>query len=108
MFKILEPYMIILCVLVEFKPKPLEYNMWFQKASGIIPYLETRKYSDEFGEVDGVRELRHIGAAELRKTGGIYVNLNTVVNKDLGQYTEINSSGKHVRVMYTPLYPTFI
>ena len=92
-FKILKPYRIILCVPVEFEPKPLEYNMWFQKASDIIPYLETRKYSGEFGEVDGIRELRHIGVEELRKTGGIYVNLNTVVNKDLWKYTE-----RHVQV----------
>ena len=85
-YKILEPYRIILYVPAEFKPKPEEYNMWFQKAADIIPYLETRKYSDDFGEVDGIRELRHIGATELRKTGGIYVNLNTIINTDLWKY----------------------
>ena len=77
-FKILTPYRVILFVHDEFKPKPLEYNMWFQKAADLIPYLEVRNYSREIGKLNGLRELRHIAATELSRTGGIYVNINSL------------------------------
>ena len=89
-YKILKPYRILLYVPGEFKPEPLEYNMWFQKTADLIPYLEVIYHSGDIGILNGIRELRHIVATELNRTGGIYVNLNTVINIDIWKQADSN------------------
>ena len=88
-YKILRPYRIILYVPDVFNPKPLGYNMWFQKAADMIPYLEVIKYYDEIGTFTGINELQHVSTV-LSQTGGVYVNLNTIINGDLWKQANDN------------------
>ena len=81
-YKVLRPYRIILYVPEDFRPRPLEYNMWFQKAMDTIPYLEVNTYTGEFGISGGIGELRFLSSV-LGERGGVYVNLNTIILRDL-------------------------
>ena len=86
-YKVLRPYRIILYVPEKFKPRPLEYNMWFQKATDMIPYLEVRRYSGEIRISGGVAEL-HFLSTILNQNGGVYVNLNTVILWDVWKHPD--------------------
>ena len=82
-WKVLNPYQIILYTRKSFKIKEFEYNDWFDKATFRIPTLQVVKldrldnlrYSLK-NEVDGVRSV-------LQEYGGLYVNLNTVLNANM-------------------------
>ena len=88
-FKILKPFRIILYVPDDFKPKPLEYNMWFHKAADIIPYLEVRRYTGETAILNDISELLFVSTV-LNQTGGIFVNLDTIINKDVWKHANVN------------------
>ena len=80
--KLLQPYRIILCVPSSFEPKQYGYNMWFRKATAEIPNLEVVDSVDidKLGDKLNVTEELGFAASLLDKVGGVYVNLNTIVN----------------------------
>ena len=78
-WKILNPYQIILHIPESFKTKDYVYNDWLQKATSRISSLQVVKH-DFLGSVKTESE----GALSvLKETGGMYVNLNTIINSDL-------------------------
>ena len=78
--KILRPYRILLYVPDKFNPKPFEYNKWFQKAANAFPFLEV-VHLETVDIFTSVNEMRFITSV-LDGVGGVYVNLNTVMNYD--------------------------
>ena len=80
--KLLQPYRIILHVPNSFEPKQYGYNRWFQKAISKIPNLEAvdSVEADKLGDKLNVTEELQFAASLLDKVGGVYVNLNTVIN----------------------------
>lgn len=80
--QLLRPYRIILYVHSSFTSKQYGYNRWFQKATSEIPRLEVI-YSVKFdglGKKINVTEELRFAASVLDQEGGVYVNLNTVIN----------------------------
>ena len=80
--KLLRPYRIILYVHSSFTSKQYGYNRWFQKATSEIPFLEV-VYSvevDRIGKKLNITEELRFAASVLDKVGGVYINLNTVIN----------------------------
>ena len=83
--KFLRPYLIILYTKTSFKSRSsqLSYNDWFEKAASRIPLLQVRK--NEFLDTINYSPMKEATFAltVLRKIGGVFVNMNTIVNADL-------------------------
>ena len=68
--------------------------MWFEKAADTIPHLEVKAYHREFNISKGVGEryVDELGflSTVLHETGGIYVNLNTIMLSDNSDNRQID------------------
>lgn len=95
-WKILKPYQIILYTRKSFKTKEFDYNDWFDKATSRIASLQVvkldlfdnMKYSVAEEPVGARSDL--LARSVLKETGGVYVNINTIINSNL--WLQFNST----------------
>lgn len=81
--RILRPYTIELYTRYDLKQPPFDYNKWFEKAVSDIPNLqiigisifETWRYNFADEPIPPI--------STFKKTGGVYINLNTIVTSDI-------------------------
>lgn len=77
--KILRPYTIELYTRYDLKQPPFDYNRWYEKAVSDIPNLQIIRISIfEYNFAD-----EPIPISTFKKTGGVYINLNTIVTSDI-------------------------
>ena len=82
-WKILNPYQIILYTRTKFMTKEFEYDDWFLKATSRISSLQVMKLDvlDMYNYT--VQTELDVALSVLKKFGGVYVNINTIINADL-------------------------
>ena len=89
-WKTLKPYQIKLYIQKNFKFQEFVYDDWYQKAISRISTLQIVKLDlldkTEYSKEDEIAVVETV----LKETGGIYVNINTILNSDL--QSQLNST----------------
>ena len=91
-YKNLRPYRIIIYVNENFKLQKYDYNTWYQKAAFEIPCLEMTHLDelDKGVRENNIRDEMELVLTVLRKYGGIYVNINTIMTGDIKELLKHN------------------